>query len=220
MKIEQLFEKININPKNKNIYIQAFTHKTFTNENKKFPSYEKLEFIGDSILQFTSSYYIFNEFKDIDEGTMSNLRAKNVSTKALSSITKNNKFNEFLIYSNNDSLKDNEKICSDIFESLVAAIYIDLGMGEVMKFLNKYLFPNIKNTNINDENLKDPKSRLQEKLQPFFKKPIVYNTLNVNHKEWRSEAICDNITYGIGVGKTKNDAEISAALNALKKYKI
>lgn len=166
-----------------------------------------------------SSVFIYKNFARINEGIMSNLRAKNVSTSALSKIAKKMKLNDFLIYSNNKSLKNNDKICSDIFESLVAAIYLDLGIDEVKKFLNKFLFPSIKETKINDENLKDPKSRLQEKLQPFFKKPVYYNSYMIQNSEWKSEAICDNIIYGIGIGKTKNDAETIAALDALKKHK-
>lgn len=216
--IDKLFPILGINPKNKKIYIEALTHKTYTNENQKYKSYEKLEFLGDSILQFTSSVLIYKHFPKINEGTMSNIRAKNVSTEALAKITQKIGLNEFLIHSNNHELKTNAKICSDIFESIVAAIYIDLGWDEMKKFLQKHLFGNIENTSINDENLKDPKTRLQEKLQPYFKKPVSYKTHFLNNSKWRAEAICDNKVYGVGVGKTKNDAEIAAAKNALKKY--
>ena len=218
--LNKLFNILKIQPKNIKIYYQALTHKTYVNENKHLESYEKLEFIGDSILQMYSSLYIYKKFKNENEGVMSILRANNVSSNSLAQIIKDNKINEFLICSNNvDELKNNNKICSDMFESLLAAIYIDLGPKEAEKFLNRFLFKKITQTAKNKNNLKDPKTQLQELLQPIIKNPIQYICVQKNDL-WNCKAVCLNNTYGVGRGKTKKDAEINASKNALKKLKI
>lgn len=217
--MEQLFKSLGITPKNKNIYKEALTHKTFSNENKGFKSYEKLEFLGDSILQLCSTLYIYRQFNNVSEGTMSNIRAKNVSSHALASIVKNHGINKYIICSNNiEELQNNEKICSDVFESLLAAIYLDLGQSELEKFLEKFLYPVIKKTPISDNNLKDPKTRLQEMLQPMYKHSVNYE-LELIDDVWHAKAKCGDMLYGKGYGKTKSDAETSAAKDALSKFK-
>ncbi|MBD5423278.1 MAG: ribonuclease III [Mycoplasma sp.] len=218
--LEPLFRILGIKPKSIKFYYQALTHKTFSNENREFQSYEKLEFLGDSILQMYSSLYIFNTFPNDYEGTMSIIRANNVSSDSLAKIVKKHKINAFLICSNNaDELMNNNKICSDIFESLLAAIYLDLGEKQALKFLNNFLFKNIKTNQNNTENLKDPKTRLQELLQPMFKNPVSYDCKQ-NNNIWSCKVTCSNIIYGKGQGKTKKEAEINSAKNALKKFKI
>lgn len=217
--IDGLFKIIKIKPKNINLYYQALTHKTFSNENKFFKSYEKLEFVGDSILQMYSTLYIYKTFKKENEGILSIIRANNVSSDSLAQIIKENKINDFLICSNNiDELKNNNKICSDIFESLLAAIYIDLGEKVAWDFLERFLFKKIKFSKTKEEHLKDPKTRLQELLQPIFKNPVQYISIKKND-EWVCRAICGENTYGKGKAKTKKEAEIVAAKSALNKLK-
>ncbi len=219
IELNGLFKILKIKPKNINLYYQALTHKTFSNENKTKLSYEKLEFLGDSILQMYSSLYIYEKFKKQDEGKMSIIRSKNVSSDSLARIIKYHKINDFLICSNNvEELKNNNKICSDIFESLLAAIYLDLGECETKKFLNRFLFKQIDFTDTEEGNLKDPKTRLQELLQPIFKKAVQYECIQKEGK-WYCKVICMNNTYGKGVGKTKKEAEINSAEDALKKFK-
>lgn len=218
--IDELFKIIGIKPKNKKIYIEALTHKTFSNENKNFPSYEKLEFLGDSILQMKISYFIYKEFISSSEGEMSLLRSNYVQAKNLSKVIKQNKINELLICSNNknNDLKENEKICSDIFESLLSAIYIDLGDEELNKFLHKFLFNDIITNSHLEQGLKDPKTQLQELLQPIHKKPVFYQTTKHYEKDfWKSVVISGEQKFGIGIGTTKKDAEINAAKDALSK---
>lgn len=217
--INKFLKIIDVNPKNINIFYQALTHKTFANENKNCLSYEKLEFVGDSILQMYSTLFIYENFKNIEEGKMSIIRANNVSSDSLAKIIKNNKINEFLICSNKvEELRNNNKICSDLFESILAAIFIDQGYSKAKKFLNKFLFGEIKKTNTSEESLKDPKTRLQELLQPQLKHPIHYISHQSNDL-WISKAMCLNITYGNGKGKTKKEAETNAARSALSKLK-
>lgn len=220
MDLSNLFKILKIKPNNIDIYYEALTHRTFSNENKNTKSYEKLEFLGDSILQMYSSLYIFKKFEKEDEGTMSIIRSRNVSYDSLAKIIKKNKINQFLICSNNiEELRNNDKICSDIFESLLAAIFLDLGEKSALNFLERFLFKNIKKKVLNSENLKDPKTRLQELLQPMLKNTILYSCVQEDNN-WVCKVSCMNITYGRGKGKTKKEAEINSAKNALNKLKI
>lgn len=221
--IEKLFKILGISaPENIELFKEAITHKTYTNENKNTNSYEKLEFLGDSILQFKSSIYIYKKFPDVSEGVMTTMRAKNVSCKPLAKIVMDNKINEFLICSNQkNDLINNEKICSDLFESIVAAAYLTLGDQGVEKILEKFIYPEILKTPTNENELKDPKSRLQEHLQPIHKKGVEYHISQHNSSDsWIATATCDGKTYGRGYGTTKKEAESQAAENALEKMKI
>ncbi len=218
--LEPLFNLLKIKPRNINLYYQALTHKTYSNENKNIKSYDRLEFIGDSILQMYSSLYIYEKFKKENEGTMSSIRAKNVSFDSLAKIVKKYKINDYLICTNQiNELKNNDKICSDIFESLLAAIYLDLGEKKAWEFLSNFLFKKIKYTTTKEESLKDPKTRLQELLQPIYKTPIQYISFQ-NNDVWITNAICGKNIYGKGTGKTKKESEISAAKDALNKLKV
>lgn len=220
--IDKLFKIIDIKPKNKKIYKEALTHKTFSNENKDFISYEKLEFLGDSILQMKISCFIYKEFNSLSEGEMTLIRSKYVKGEYLAKIIKKNKINELIICSNNknNELKQNTKICSDIFESIVSAIYIDLGNDELDRFLYNFLFKNIVNDPYFSHELKDPKTQLQELLQPIHKKPVFYQTSRNNEKDyWSAIVISGDQKFGVGFGTTKKDAEIDAAKDALSKLK-
>lgn len=217
--LNPLFKILKIKPKDVSLYYQALTHKTYANENKKLNSYEKLEFLGDSILQMYSSLFIYKTFKNEHEGTLSIIRTKIVSSDSLAKIIKKNKINQFLICSNNvNDLIDNNKICSDLFESILAAIYLDLGEKEALNYLNRFLFKDIKTSSFKTNDLKDPKTKLQELLQPIFKNPINYICYQENDL-WFCKVMCFNITYGEGSGKTKKEAETNSAQNALKKFK-
>lgn len=217
--LTSFFKILKIKPKNISLYYEALTHKTYANEHKQIASYEKLEFLGDSILQMYSSLFIYKIFKNEHEGTMSIIRTKIVSSESLAKIIKKHRLNQFLICTNNiDELVNNNKICSDLFESILAAIYLDLGEKEALNFLNSFLFKTIKKEKLELGNLKDAKTKLQELLQPIFKNPINYICYQ-EEDVWNCKVTCFNITYGQGTGKTKKEAESNSAKNALKKFK-
>lgn len=160
--------------KNINLLIQAFTHSSYANENNTL-SYERLEFLGDSILDFYVTDYIFKNY-DLDEGELSKMRAKVVSAENLSEIFYKYKFDEFVLIGNSIKKSISKNICADIIESIIASIYLDGGQ----QYVAKWILDNIIISNENIENvihlLTDYKTMLQEKLQP--KKAIEYKLVN------------------------------------------
>ena len=219
MCFDDLFKILAIKPLKRELYVEALTHSTYANENRGANSYEKLEFLGDSILQFKSSVFIYQKFQHLNEGQMTQIRSKYcVSNKTLAQIVQNYGINEFLICSNNqEQLRKSPKVCSDIFESLVAAIFLDLGEAALDTFLAKFYFPNLNQISWASESFKDAKTILQELLQANMKKTITYKTEALNDL-WFAQAVCDGNNYGQGQGHNKKEAEENAARDALAKF--
>ena len=175
-----------------------------------------LELLGDSIIQAKSTIIIFNHFKTVGVGEATQIRSKNVDNIALAKITQEIGLNKYLLCSNNrEELMHKSKICADLFESFVGALYLDLGDAAVDKFLAKFLAPKIKLTDKN--NLKDYKTQFQELIQLKSKTEISYISTKQPDNNFKTRLIHDENCYGEGMGKTKKIAENLAAENALKK---
>lgn len=224
---DELFKKLNIQPKNLELYKSAFTHKSISNENKTLNSYDMLEFLGDGIMQAKVSLYLYkNSEKILDkEGEATIIRAKIVGTDSFSKIADILELPKYLIHSK--SLNKNtipNKIKADLFESLIAAIYLDLGDKGLDKVLNKFIYPKLDliiNKNGNNSNFKDSKSKFQEYIQSYSYTPIFYEThWDTEKNEFFSVVKHDDKIYGSGYGKTKKAAEINAATSALSKFKF
>ncbi|MGL6125064.1 MAG: ribonuclease III [Metamycoplasmataceae bacterium] len=218
LKIEDFLNEYKIPFKNIAFYQRAITHITYSNENKSVKSYEMLEFLGDSIIQFKSAIIIFNHFQKIGEGEATQIRSRNVDNEALASITRKIGLNNYLICSNNrEELINKTKVCADIFESFIGALFLDLGDEAVDKFLAKFLAPKIKLTDLN--NLKDYKTKFQELIQSSSTSEIYYESHKLPDNNFKTRLMHDNKCYGEGIGKTKKIAENNAAESALKKLK-
>jgi ribonuclease-3 len=214
--IQEFLTKYKIPYKNIELYQRAVTHTTYSNEHKNCESYEMLELLGDSIIQAKSTIIIFNHFKTIGVGEATQIRSKNVDNIALAKISKEIGLNKYLLCSNNrEELIEKPKICADLFESFVGALYLDLGDAAVEKFLAKFLAPKIKLTDKN--NLKDYKTQFQELIQLQSKTEISYISTKQPDNNFKTKLMHDEICYGEGIGKTKKIAENLAAKNALKK---
>lgn len=214
--ISDFLKKHNIKYNNIQFYEQATTHTTFANENHNFESYELLEFLGDSIIQAKSTIIILNHFKNLTVGEATQIRSKNVDNNALAAITKKIGLNNYLLCSNNkEELISKTKICADLFEALVGAIYFDLGDKAVDNFLAKFLTPRIKKTDIT--NLKDFKTKFQELIQSKSTSEIIYKSEKMKDNHFKVKLMHDGKCYGEGIAKTKKEAENIAAKNALNK---
>ncbi|UVD81981.1 ribonuclease III [Mycoplasma iguanae] len=222
-KMEKLFQKIAIQPNDLKIFQKAFTHKSFSNSYPKSPNYNMLEFLGDSILQFKTSNFIYHNFFEIEEGEATLLRAKNVNTKALSELATALELTKYVrIAKNSEPILQNPKIQADLFESLVAAIYLDQGDEKLEQFLERFFYPQIKKSFSQKHiNLKDPKTTFQEYVQHFSKKSVQY-IVTKSDEDGQYHAILkhENQNFGRGIGKSKKEAETNAALEALTNLKI
>ncbi|MCP4336753.1 MAG: ribonuclease III [Mycoplasma sp.] len=215
--IDKALKEFGIISKNKEIYYQAFTHQTFANENNYNYNYQRLEFVGDALIDSYVGLYLFNNYPKLNEGQMTLLRSNCVNKEALAKFSRSLNLGELLRVGNNSNeLKDNEGILADLFESFSAAIYIDIGEIGLLGLLEATVFKMIDKLSNNE--LKDPKTLLQELLQTESRKSIKYKSHPLNDgKLFEATVTHDNIVFGKGSGITKKDAEQEAAKSALKK---
>lgn len=216
--MEELFKKLNIEPKDINLYKTAFSHSSYANEHKAKNDYERLEFLGDAVLDLVVADYLFNNYKET-EGEMTKVRASYVCENANYCYADNLGLQNYILLGNGE-LKDGFKkaIVADIFEALMGAIYVDLGYATARSTILKIVTPYIENPDITF--FSDYKSSLQECVQTE-QKSLEYNLVNeegpAHDKRFTIEVKIDGIVYGTGVGSSKKEAEQIAAKSALDK---
>ncbi|NQZ66114.1 MAG: ribonuclease III [Mycoplasmatales bacterium] len=213
-KIRKFLKKFSIVPNNIDIYLEALTHMSYANENKIKYDYQRLEFVGDALIDSITSVWLYRNYPHLTEGEMSIIRASAVKGQKLYEFSVKMGLDRFILVGKNkvDFFK-NKKIIADIFEAFVAAIYFDQGLEKTYSFIENNVLSFVKNTN--GVAVKNPKTILQEYLQLESRGTIEY--VNSPHKNgFKSEVFHDGNKFGSGFGKTKKEAEVNAAKNALK----
>ncbi len=215
----KILEELRIIPNNMELFLTAFTHSSYCNENKDTESYERLEFLGDKVLDFIVTEYLYIN-RHLVEGEMTKVRASHVCEDALSEYSLNCHFDEYLRLGKGEEVtggRHKKAILADVFEAFIGALYLDQGMDKTKEFVNKTV---IKSINKNEEIFNDYKSKLQELVQTDKKslEYIVVSEKGPSHdKEFEINVVVENIVYGKGIGKTKKEAEQNAAKDALDK---
>ncbi len=223
MDVKNLEKDLGLEFNNINLLKNALTHTSYAYENN-VKSNEKLEFLGDSILEFITSKYLYNNYFNLKEGEMTKVRATVVCEDSLYKIAVKHNFSDFLYLGKseryNESGKKSKAILADSVEAVIAAIYLDLGIEKAEKFIIDNLKDEIK---IASQNVgeKDYKTVLQEKLQINGNVTIKYTILKEegpdHDKKFVSQVECDGKVLGIGEGKSKKSSEMMAAKQALMK---
>ncbi|MBR2833130.1 MAG: ribonuclease III [Bacilli bacterium] len=215
----ELLNKLNIKPHDISLYETAFSHTSYANENDK-ESYERLEFLGDAVLELLMSDYLYNNLNKT-EGEMTKLRAHYVCETALYEYAKKLELNKYLKLGKGEEEtggRNRKTIVSDIFESFLGAIYLDQGIDVAKTFFLENVIPYIKNHEV--DFFDDYKSKLQECVQTD-KKSLEYKIIDEtgpsHNKRFTAEVIIDGIVYGAGTSHSKKSAEQEAAKNALEK---
>ena len=218
--MEKLFKKLGISPKNINLYKTAFAHSSYVNEHKMKNDYERLEFLGDAVLDLVVADYLFNHNKD-NEGEMTKLRASYVCENANYCYATFLGLSEYILVGHGEQKeggKYKKAIVADIFEALMGAIYIDLGYSTARKVILNIIVPNIENPNVTF--FSDYKSSLQEFIQTE-QKSLEYVLVDekgpAHDKRFTVEVRIDSIVYGVGEGSSKKEAEQEAAKDTLEK---
>ena len=221
MDFSALEKSIGYTFKDKNLLKNALTHTSYAYENK-VDSNEKLEFLGDSILEFLSSKYIYNNYTKLKEGEMTKVRADVVCEKSLYKVACKHNFSDFLYVGKSERMhQGNRKIAimADSVEAVIAAIYFDSGLEEAEKFIISNLKEEIEIATKN-VGIKDHKTVLQEKLQVNGNVNIKYEIINEtgpdHDKTFTAEVKLDGKVLAVGKGKTKKQAEMDAAGKALE----
>jgi len=210
---------------NKNLLRRAFTHRSFLNEKpeEKLSSNERLEFLGDAILEFWVSKIIFNQFPKLPEGLLTNFRSQVVYTQSLADIAQKLGLGQFLLFSvgeEKEGGRENQSLLADTLEALVGAIFQDQGLEKTEQFLEKNVLPRI-GAVAKKKTLKDHKSRLQELVQEQFRVTPEYRLLEAKGPDHNRIFLVGifvagkKITQGQGLSKQK--AQQQAAQKALKK---
>ena len=215
-----LSEKIGYEFKDKRLLEVALTHTSFANEVKGRTSNERIEFLGDAVLEVISSEYIYNTYPKLSEGEMTKTRAYAVCEESLAEIANNYGFSDFLHVGKCEEKINNvyrNSILADSVEAVIGAIFLDSGIEEAKKFI----LPNIvkKIEEYLTKGGKDYKTTLQEKLQVHGEVKIEYRIVSEEGPEhdkiFVSEVYCNGKLLGKGRGKSKKEAEMEAARQAL-----
>lgn len=208
--------------KNQKLERQAFIHRSFLNESKtKEFSNERLEFLGDSILSFVVSQYLYNTYPNFEEGILTNLRSQLVNTKSLGETARELNFGELLILSKGEEEskgRENQTILANVFESFIGALFLDQGIEKVTEFLEETIILKAE-AFVRNKSFKDPKSLLQEKIQSQKKASPIYKVLGeegpAHSKIFTVGAFSGEVLLAKGKGKNKHVAEEEAAREAL-----
>ena len=210
----KVFKNVDINPTNMNLYSTAVTHSSFTNENPSYPDYERLEFLGDAVLEIVISEYLYKERK-LEEGIMTKMRASYVCEEACATYAKELGLEEDIRVGSGEEI--NQTIMADVFEAFVAAIYLDQGFDIVMNFVLDVIVKYIEN---DIDFLHDYKSKLQE-LAQTVKQSVIYEIVSeegpAHNKMFTSIVKIDGIVMGKGTAGSKKASEQEAAKDALSK---
>lgn len=215
--MEEFLHKWNISIKNKKLYEMALSHSSFANEHQEKQDYERLEFLGDAVLELVISDYLYkNLYKK--EGEMTKVRASYVCENALYEYMKDLDLIKYIKVGHGEIGSVKKAIVADIFESIMAAIYLEEGFFKVKEVILDIVVPYIENPNITF--FHDYKSILQEALQTN-KKSFIYETINetgpAHDKKFTVVVKVDNIIFGQGTGSSKKEAAQIAAKEALDK---
>ena len=221
-KLEILEKNIGYTFSNKALLKNALTHTSYAYENH-IQSNEKLEFLGDSILEFLSSKYIYNNYPKLKEGEMTKVRATVVCEDSLYKIADKHNFSDFLYLGKSEAVshgRTKPAILADSVEAVIAAIYFDSGLEEAEKFIITNLAEAVEASSKN-VGMKDHKTVLQEKLQQNGSVHINYEVIKTtgpdHEKTFTVEVYCNEKALATGEGKTKKQAEMQAAEKALEK---
>ncbi|WP_425378881.1 ribonuclease III [Spiroplasma endosymbiont of Polydrusus pterygomalis] len=223
--LKAFFEQYHIFIKKQQYYLEALTHNSYANEHNLTYTYQRMEFLGDAILAKEISLYLFLSFPDKNEGEITNLRSKIVREGTLAELVHRMNWAPFLLLGKGEiKTKGYEKnrILADIYESMLAALYLDLREETVRTFINNTLIRMVSNPGFFDQ-IRDYKTELQEFLQAGYARTLEYKLvkesppLEGNRVLYTVIAEIGGIRYGEGCGYTHKEAEQLAARNALQK---
>ncbi len=199
---------------------QAMTHSSYANEQKinKFQNYERLEFLGDAVLELVSSEFLFNEYPAVPEGQLTKMRASMVCEPSLAFCARDLELGEFLLLGRGEEStggRTRDSITSDAMEAVIGAIFLDGGMKCAKDFIYRFILSDLEDKQL----FYDSKTNLQEYIQGKLKKDFQYRLTDEygpeHSKTFCVEVVIDGDVVGSGSGRTKKAAEQQAAYEAL-----
>jgi len=213
----KLLKKLSIKPINIHLFDLAFIHESYSNENNLSDCYERLEFLGDAVLDLFVSEFLYNMDANLSEGQLTRKRSNYVCKKALYTYSMELGFDQNIKLGKSLELTKREidSVISDVFESFIGALYLDLGLGTVKEFLTYSVVPHIENEDIFFYDYKSELKELcdQDGLEITYE--LIKEEGKPHNKTFTIAAIINDKKYGKGVGGSKKEAEQNAAKEAL-----
>ena len=222
--LQELQEKIGYQFQEEALLKQALTHSSFANEQKinKLKNYERLEFLGDAVLELISSEFLYNENVDMPEGQLTRMRASMVCEPALAYCARDISLKSYILLGKGEEAtggRTRDSIISDVMEAVIGAIFLDGGIENAKKFIYRFVLSDLENKIL----FLDSKTLLQEEIQKKNTAQLRYELVGEtgpdHDKQFHVEAYLNNQLIGCGVGRTKKSAEQQAAYEALLKMK-
>lgn len=223
-KLSELENNLGIIFKNKNLLIEALTHRSYLNENPKWnlDHNERLEFLGDAVLELVVTEYLFKKYKE-PEGILTSWRAALVNSKILSEISKKFDLNSYVLLSRGerkDEGRARQYILANALEAIIGAIYLDQGYPRAKEFIKKNIISQLPIV-IKNKLYKDPKSLLQEEAQERLGITPTYQVLEEwgpdHEKKFKVGVFLGKELVGVGIGLSKQEAQQRAAEDSLHK---
>ncbi|MBO2942746.1 ribonuclease III [Paenibacillus sp. F411] len=224
--LKQLQHKLQIRFRNGTLLKQAFTHASYVNEHRftQNQDNERLEFLGDAVLELTVSEFLYNQYPDRPEGELTKLRAAIVCEPSLVKFAEKLDFGRYVLLGKGEEMtggRTRPALLADVFESFVGALYLDQGLEAVSVFLNDHVFPSI--TLNGRPQMSDYKTELQELTQHHGMGTLEYRIVEergpAHEREFVSEVHMGSECLGRGSGRSKKEAEQQAAAVALKRIR-
>ena len=218
--MENLQERIGYHFKNTALLKRALTHSSYMNEQKinKNGDYERLEFLGDAVLELVSSEFLFHEHPEVPEGELTKMRASMVCEPSLAFCARDIELGNFILLGKgeeNTGGRERDSIISDVMEAVTGAIYLDGGMEPAKAFIHRFILSDLEDKQL----FYDSKSNLQELIQGKLKKEFQYELLEESgpehNKLFKVAVRMEDEVLGEGEGRTKKAAEQQAAYKAL-----
>ena len=224
--VSDLLKKLHITYKDLAIYEQDLTHPSYNGDaNTKHQDYEKLEFMGDSVLGYVTADLVYKNRPEMSEGDLTKLRSVLVSTKPLAAYARKISLDQYVRIGHSitaSQVKESDKILENVFESLIGAIYLDAGLKAAYRFIKYILLKDIKSYDA--DNLTDYKTKLQEEIQAEHRDAVQYVTISqsgpAHDRTFTVQVKYNDIVLGTGTGKSKKKAEEMAAKDALSKRSV
>ena len=221
--LAKLLSILNLTVSDEHLIQNAFVHRSYLNESREFAqSNERLEYLGDAVLELATSHFLYTTYPDFQEGMLTNLRAALVRTESLGDTAQSLGFAKLLLMSKGEEAtggRGNRSILADTFEAFLGAVYLDQGYPACVQVLSEHLFPKADGV-LKAETYKDNKSLLQEIAQSRYKATPLYNLLSEagpdHDKEFIMQVSIGDQLYSQGSGKSKQAAQEDAAKNTLE----
>ena len=225
--LNEFSKVIGIKFKNRDIFLESLTHRSYINENSRWhlPHNERLEYLGDAVLELAVTEELFKRFPNYPEGQMTILRAALVNYQNLASVAKDIRLYDFILMSRGerkDDGKAREVILANAIEAVIGAIYLDSGMDSIKEFISKFIWPRLPEI-LKTKSYKDSKSELQEIIQEKLKITPSYRTLEesgpAHKRSFKIGVYFEDKLIAEGEGQSKQEGELEAAKEAVKRYK-